>query len=171
MTPLFLMKKFCDPQLFHGPPNSEENDSPLTYVWENDNTNLPACISTCVTAKNLHTPYMSSTADNGIKTGASWYQGSVITDLSRTIIEPGNSQVGHTTSVQRNKFRQNMETWTQPMRTHNSTQAPDPGSYARSIQSEYHLLTNKQSGTLAWITDAVLLRKALFCFVWNLFFQ
>ena len=28
VTPLFLMKKFCDPQLFHAPPYSEENDSP-----------------------------------------------------------------------------------------------------------------------------------------------
>ena len=32
VTPLFLMKKFCDPQLFHGPPYSEENDSPLNNL-------------------------------------------------------------------------------------------------------------------------------------------
>ena len=53
------------------------------------------------------------------------------------------------------------------MRTHNLTQAQDPGSYAQSIQSRYHLLTNRvhQEGKvhLVWITDAVLLCKALFC--------
>ena len=28
------MKKFCDPQLFHDPPYSEENDSSLKAVGE-----------------------------------------------------------------------------------------------------------------------------------------
>ena len=30
VTPLFLMKKFCDPPAFSFPPHLEENDSPLT---------------------------------------------------------------------------------------------------------------------------------------------
>ena len=35
MTPLFLMKKFCDPPAFSWPPYSEENDSPLLTSNQN----------------------------------------------------------------------------------------------------------------------------------------
>ena len=38
--------------------------------------------------------------------------------------------------IQRNKFQTNTANWTQPMRTHDLTQAEDPESYARSIQSQ-----------------------------------
>ena len=37
VTPLFFMKKFYDPQLFHGPPYSVQNDSPLIqvlFLWD-----------------------------------------------------------------------------------------------------------------------------------------
>ena len=38
--PLFLMKTFCDPQLFHDPPYSEENDSPLRDVFPQKSKSL-----------------------------------------------------------------------------------------------------------------------------------
>ena len=74
-------------------------------------------------------------------------------------------------------FRQNTEMWTQPMRTgtQNLTQAQDPESYTQSIQMQISLANKPhvsgKCSTLAWITDAVLLCRALFCFVWNLFFS
>ena len=58
-------------------------------------------------------------------------------------------------------FRQNTAIWTQPMRTHNLTQAQAPASYARSIQSRISLSSKLgKHGTLAWIAGTVLLRKA-----------
>ena len=73
--------------------------------------------------------------------------------------------------------RQNTAIWMQPMCSHNLTQGQDPGSYTRSTQSQISLASKPhmlgKCGTLAWITGAVLLSKALFCFVWNIyiFFQ
>ena len=51
----------------------------------------------------------------------------------------------------------------------------DPRSYIQSIQSPISFASKSRApgkcGILAWTADAVLSRKALFCFVWNLFFS
>ena len=71
-------------------------------------------------------------------------------------------------------FRQSTAIWIQPMRTYNLTQAQDPESYARWIQLRISLSSKLRTlgkgSTLMWMAGAVLLCRALFCFVWNLFF-
>ena len=66
-------------------------------------------------------------------------------------------------------FRQNTAIWTQPMLTHNLTQAHDMGSYTRLIQSQISLASNPcrpgKCSTLVWTADTVLLHKAWFYFV------
>ena len=68
-----------------------------------------------------------------------------------------------------------MAIWTQSMRTHNLTQAQNPGSCARLIQWRKLLASKprvqRKHGTFAWVAGAVLLRETLFCFIRNLFFS
>ena len=59
------------------------------------------------------------------------------------------------------------------MGTQNLTQSQDSGSYARSIQLRISLASKPhmpgKHGILVRITGAILLRKALFCFVFTFF--